>query len=119
MSKRTNANPGALAGASGAECKAEQLPSKHSTEAPLRKAYRAQAEWRERNQLKVWSHKAVQSALRRGIIEKQPCQVCGAEESEAHHEDHRNALDVRWLCRKHHKAVHAADRRAEHGGEKA
>ena len=114
MSKRTNANPAALAGASGAECKAERLRTEDSTAAPPRKAYRAQAAWRERNQLKVWSHKAVQSALRRGLIEKQPCEVCGAEESEAHHEDHRNALDVRWLCRAHHKAIHA-QRRAKDG----
>ena len=72
-----------------------------------------QAAWRERNQLKVWAHKAVQSALRRGIITKHPCEVCGAEESEAHHPDHRSALDVQWLCRAHHKALHAAEKREQ------
>jgi hypothetical protein len=71
--------------------------------------HRRQAAWRERNQLKVWAHKAVQSALRRGLITKQPCEECGAEQSEAHHDDHAKPLDVRWLCRKHHKEHHAQE----------
>ena len=75
--------------------------------------HRRQAAWRERNQLKVWAHSAVQSALRRGIISKQPCEVCGAEESEAYHPDHRNALDVKWLCRRHHKEHHAIEKREQ------
>jgi hypothetical protein len=75
--------------------------------------HRRQAAWRERNQLKVWAHKAVQSGLRRGLIAKQPCEVCGAEDSEAHHDDHSRALDVRWLCRTHHKALHAAEKQEQ------
>ena len=69
-----------------------------------------QAAWRERNQLKVWAHKALASALRRGLVTKRPCEVCGATESEAHHLDHAKALDVQWLCRAHHKQVHAQER---------
>ena len=77
---------------------------------PCAPKHRRQAAWRERNQLKVWAHKAVASALRRGLITQGPCEVCGAAESEAHHDDHTKALDVRWLCRKHHKEHHAAEK---------
>ncbi len=81
--------------------------------APRALKHRRQAAWRERNQLKVWAHAALRSALNRGLIEKQPCEVCGAEDSEAHHHDHAKALDVRWLCRRHHKEHHAAEKRGQ------
>ncbi|EYD75012.1 hypothetical protein Rumeso_03436 [Rubellimicrobium mesophilum DSM 19309] len=74
--------------------------------------HRRQAAWRERNQLKVWAHKALASALRRGLLTRQPCEVCGDPNAEAHHPDHRNALDVQWLCRAHHKALHATEKAA-------
>ena len=66
-----------------------------------------QAKWREQNPLKVWAHASLRSALRRGLVTPQPCAICGAAESEAHHEDHALPLDVTWLCRAHHKARHA------------
>ncbi len=78
-------------------------------EAPRKAAYQRQAKWKERNQLKVWAHQALRGALKRGLITKQPCEVCGAEETEAHHPDHLRALEVLWLCRKHHKALHAQE----------
>lgn len=113
MREQTNGDPGALAGATGAECKAERLRPDASTAAPAVKAFPAQAAWRERNPLKVWAHAALRSALNRGIIEKQPCEVCGAEDSEAHHfSSYQEPLTVRWLCRKHHKATHAAEKAA-------
>ncbi len=71
-----------------------------------------QAKWREQNPLKVWAHASLRSALKRGLVTPQPCAVCGAAESEAHHEDHALPLDVVWLCRAHHKARHAAMGRA-------
>ena len=83
----------------------------HSNALPPRKTTR-QAAWRERNPLKVWAHAALRSAMRRGIVQPQPCEVCWAQKTEAHHSDHRNALEVQWLCRKHHKALHAAEKAA-------
>jgi hypothetical protein len=44
--------------------------------------------------------------LRRGTIKRGPCEVCGSEDSEAHHDDYSKPLDVRWLCRKHHREHH-------------
>jgi hypothetical protein len=68
--------------------------------------YQRQARWRERNPLARWAHGATASAIRRGLLERQPCEVCGDLTTDAHHEDHRDPLRVRWLCRKHHKALH-------------
>jgi len=44
--------------------------------------------------------------LRRGKIQRKPCEQCGAPKSEMHHEDYTKPLQVRWLCRKHHMELH-------------
>ncbi len=65
-----------------------------------------QERWRLRNPKKVWAQVATASALRRGLIQRKPCEVCGAKKAEAHHPDYDRPLLVRWLCRKHHKQAH-------------
>ena len=72
--------------------------------------FEAQAKWRQRNPLKRWCHVATQSALKKGVITRQPCEVCG-EAAEAHHSDHRQPLQIRWRCRLHHKELEAAEKR--------
>jgi len=52
------------------------------------------------------AHCAVNNAVRDGRLEKEPCAVCGNENSEAHHEDYLQPLVVVWLCRKHHMLLH-------------
>lgn len=47
------------------------------------------------------------NAIRNGLITKQPCEECGDEKSEAHHDDYAKPLEVRWLCRTHHRRWHA------------
>jgi hypothetical protein len=74
---------------------------------PTALAFPSQAKWREKNPLKRWAHKALESALRRGLIERQPCEVCGVEGADAHHDDYTRPMTVKWLCRLHHKAEHA------------
>ena len=49
---------------------------------------------------------AVSNALRDGRLIKKPCEVCGDIKSQAHHDDYRSPLKVRWLCRKHHLETH-------------
>lgn len=44
----------------------------------------------------------VANAIRDGRLQRKACEVCGELKSEAHHEDYRKYLQVRWLCRKHH-----------------
>lgn len=48
----------------------------------------------------------VHDAVRDGKLTRQPCEVCGAEPTEAHHDDYDKPLEVRWLCRKHHREYH-------------
>jgi len=64
-----------------------------------------QQRWRERNPKATWAHSATRSPVYRGLIERQPCEECGAEKTDAHHPDYDRPLSVRWLCRKCHKAV--------------
>jgi hypothetical protein len=39
-------------------------------------------------------------------IEKQPCEVCGKAEAEAHHDNYDKPLEVRWLCFECHRKWH-------------
>lgn len=54
----------------------------------------------------AWARSVTKRAIQRGELEKGPCEVCGAEKVDAHHEDYTKPLDVRWLCSKHHAEVH-------------
>jgi len=106
-------NPGAAGGRSGAEAKDEITDSGANTTKPRRaKGGTPQARWRERHPLEVWAHAATRSAIRRGLLTRQPCEVCGAEPADAHHEDHTAPLAIRFLCRRHHSRLRAATRRA-------
>lgn len=58
------------------------------------------------NPEKAAAKKAIALALRSGLIERQPCWVCG-KEGEAHHPHYGEPLMVSWLCRDHHKGLHA------------
>lgn len=42
----------------------------------------------------------------KGKILPQPCEVCGAEPTEKHHDDYSKPLEVRWFCRRHHLEHH-------------
>lgn len=50
---------------------------------------------------------AVNGAIKRGDMERQPCEVCGVSPAQAHHDDYSKPLDVRWLCTLHHAEHHA------------
>lgn len=65
-----------------------------------------QANWRRANPEKYLAHVAVQRALATGTLVKAPCEVCGSKAVDAHHDDYRKPLDVRWLCRRHHIRLH-------------
>ena len=66
----------------------------------------AKYKWRNRNRKKANANARVSYALRKGWIVRKPCQVCGSTESQAHHPDYDHALEVIWLCPRHHKEEH-------------
>ncbi|WP_291409970.1 hypothetical protein [Devosia sp.] len=65
-----------------------------------------QADWRRRHPGKYAAHLAVQKALKSGALIKTPCEVCGEPKVDAHHDDYRFPLAVRFLCRRHHVRLH-------------
>ena len=53
------------------------------------------------------AHSAVRYAILRGILVRKPCEVCGEVNSQAHHDNYKEKLSVRWLCVKHHSEHHS------------
>lgn len=51
---------------------------------------------------------AVKYALKTGKLVKEPCFICGLEESVAHHSSYaiEMRLAVTWLCTPHHNEIH-------------
>ena len=70
------------------------------------KCLASKVEWQKRNGEKRKAHNALNNAIGRGLIQKQPCFCCGETTVEAHHPDYSHPLDVVWLCHKHHKEAH-------------
>lgn len=62
--------------------------------------------WRKRNPDKVNAHSKVNYALRKGLLNKLPCEICGEKQVHAHHEDYSKPLEVVWLCKSCHKSLH-------------
>lgn len=64
---------------------------------------------RIRNPAERHKHEArwmARSAIAAGRLVKMPCEVCGAQKVEAHHDDYSKPLKVRWLCPPHHREHH-------------
>lgn len=51
-------------------------------------------------------NRKLQYAVRRGLVTKLPCEVCGNERSEGHQSDYSRPLEVKWLCHRHHCELH-------------
>lgn len=63
--------------------------------------------YREKYPNKYKAHNIVNNAIRDGKLFKEPCEICGTEDSvHAHHDDYLKPLNVRWLCAAHHKQWH-------------
>lgn len=61
------------------------------------------------NPEKIKAHLVLHRALRNGKICKEPCQICGNENSQAHHPNYLLPLFVKWLCPSHHKKEHLVE----------
>lgn len=68
----------------------------------MRRRYRQDAAHREKQK----ARSAVGHAIRDGKLDRNPCEKCGCELVEAHHDDYGKATDVRWLCRTCHEEEH-------------
>lgn len=65
--------------------------------------------------LKTQARSRVAYALKTGRLVRKPCEVCGEERVQAHHDDYTRQLEVRWFCQSHHQQHHAALARAARG----
>jgi hypothetical protein len=63
--------------------------------------------------VKAEAHRIFQIAVKDGKIIHQPCEVCGRQDSEGHHEDYSKPLEVIWLCSTHHAERHVQIRREQ------
>ena len=61
---------------------------------------------RLKDPLKNKARSLVSYAIRSGKILKKVCEVCGNTDVQAHHDDYRKPLHVRWLCVTHHNEHH-------------
>lgn len=75
---------------------------KTHNESELARRYKWKAEKPEGHK----AHLIVFHALKKGELEKLPCEICGVERVDAHHNDYSKPLEVRWLCPVHHSAEH-------------
>lgn len=62
--------------------------------------------FRQTQTFKVAAHSKFKSAIKSGLISRQPCEICGKSPADGHHFDYSKPLDVRWLCRLHHAKEH-------------
>lgn len=62
--------------------------------------------WAAAHPKAIWAAQCLRSAIRRGLIERKPCEQCGAVPADGHHDDYDKPAVVRWLCRKHHRELH-------------
>jgi hypothetical protein len=65
-----------------------------------------QRKWQSRNPEKIAAHIVVQKALRKGLLTRQPCGLCGSENAHAHHPDYSKPMEIEWLCHVHHMERH-------------
>jgi hypothetical protein len=57
-------------------------------------------------EIKTKAQNEVTKALYRGDLRRQPCEICSDPQAQAHHDDYLKPLEVRWLCRSHHRIWH-------------
>jgi hypothetical protein len=69
--------------------------------------------WDQQNRHKKRAHNLVKRAIESGKLVRLPCEICGIEDTEAHHDDYSKPLDVRFLCVRHHNDHHLEMRRLE------
>lgn len=62
--------------------------------------------YRKENPDKCHARARINNLICGGKIIRGDCEVCGAPNAQAHHDDYSKPLDVRWFCATHHKMYH-------------
>lgn len=61
----------------------------------------------EQKARRIAARNYLNSLIRKGLIKREGCYICGEMENvEAHHDDYSKPLEVEWLCKKHHAEHH-------------
>jgi len=75
--------------------------------ANMKKTRPKYAELTEEQRRKIKCRSYANTYLRRGLIQRGPCEVKGCtEHAQMHHDDYSKPLEVRWFCRRHHEYHH-------------
>lgn len=88
------------------EANRQRYRKRTSTKAGRKREWARSRDWIERNWQKRVVHNMVSKAIERGRIIPQQCRRCGAEKTEAHHEDYSKPFEITWLCKPCHGARH-------------
>ena len=75
----------------------------------MRNNRKKHSELSDEQRLKANCRSYLNTYIKRGVINKQPCIICNNMNTEAHHEDYTKPLNVIWMCREchllHHKNI--------------
>lgn len=58
---------------------------------------------RKLNKQQGKAYKVLYKAIKDGVLNKAPCEICGNEKAKARHEDYSKPLEVKWICDNHGK----------------
>ena len=86
-------------------CNADKAKIYRNTEKGAKIMYEKNKRIRKKHPEKTRARTYLNTYLKRGKIQKQPC-ACGETKVDAHHSDYSKPLDVIWLCRQHHADLH-------------
>lgn len=63
-------------------------------------------EYRAKYPKKYKAHSIVNYAIKSKKLFREPCEICGNQNTHGHHDDYDKPLNVRWLCSVHHWEWH-------------
>ena len=71
-----------------------------------RNAAKLRQQDKDRYSAKTRAQQVVRNRIYRGSASRGLCAFCGSAPTDAHHQDYRKPLEVVWVCRTHHQAIH-------------
>jgi len=87
-------------------CRECQRANHNARDIPKKYIKKAKENYIRNNPEKINAHKIASELARRGIIQKEPCIICGEEKAQMHHPDYDYPDIVIFLCKKHHNDLH-------------